>query len=432
MKSVWNEGIKHPQFKSLQGDITADVLIIGGGIAGILCAKKLADQGIDYVLLEANRILKGNTGNTTAKITVGHGLIYSKIEKIYGLEFAKKYYKANKNAMEQLFELTEKYPCDFENRDLYIYSKNDHLKLENEYKVLKCIDAEAKLCETKELPFATAGAVKHKNQGQFNPLKLLYALAEGLNIYENSRVCKVKENTAFCSGGSVTFKKVIFAAHFPFVNRMGLYYAKLYQHRSYVAAMKNAAKYDGMYVDENDGGFSFRNYKEYLIVAGGGAKTGKSGGGFYELEKDLKKFYPDAEITHKFAAQDCMSLDGIPYIGRYSLLKDNYFVATGFNKWGMTSAMVAADLLCDMIKGNTNELSQLFSPQRSIFHKQLLINLSGTAINLLTPSVPRCSHLGCALKWNRQEKTWECPCHGSRFTENGDILDNPAVRDINR
>ncbi|MBR7133125.1 MAG: FAD-dependent oxidoreductase [Clostridia bacterium] len=432
MKSVWNEGIKYPQFKTLKGDITADVLIIGGGIAGILCAKKLADEGIDYVLLEANRILNGNTQGTTAKITVGHGLIYSKTEKSYGTEFAKKYYQANKKAMEKLFELAERYPCDFETKDLYIYSKDNPLKLKDEYKVLKEIGAEAELCQTKELPFATASAVKHTSQGQFNPLKMLYKIAVELNIYENSHVHKIKENTAFCADGTVTFKKVIFAAHFPFVNRMGLYYAKLYQNRSYAAAIKNAAKYDGMYVDENDGGFSFRNYKEYLIVAGGGAKTGKSGGGFYELERDLKKFYPDCEITHKFAAQDCMSLDGIPYIGRYSLLKDNYFVATGFNKWGMTSAMAAADLLCDMVKGKPNEFSELFNPHRSIFHKQLLLNIGSSAVNLLTPSVPRCSHLGCALKWNKQERVWECPCHGSRFTEKGDILDNPAVKGINR
>ena len=427
MKSVWQKN-KNPQYKALKGNITADVLIIGGGIAGILCANALKEKNTNYVLLEGKRILSGNTGNTTAKITAGHGLIYHKILKKYGKDTAKKYYHANMMAIEKYKHLSKIYPCDFEQKDLYIYSKNDYKKIHKEFEALRFIGAQVQLVHADELPIVTVGAIKHNNQAQFNPVKLLSSIAENLNIYENSFVTKVSGNTAFCENGSVTFKKVIFASHFPFIDRFGLFFIKMYQHRSYVLALKNAKQLTNMYVDEADDGLSFRNYKDYLLIAGGGGRTGKNNGCFSEVKRISQLYYPNSKIEFEFAAQDCMTLDGMPYIGRYSYFKDNYFVATGFNSWGMTSAMVAADLLCDMIEGRENELSAVFNPLRSIFHPQLLVNAFEAAFNLLTPTVPRCTHIGCALKWNKSEKVWECPCHGSRFSIDGEILDNPTTK----
>lgn len=428
MKSVWQEN-NNPQYKSLEGNITADVLIIGGGIAGILCAAALKENDIDCVLLEKERILNGNTGNTTAKITVSHGFIYQKILKKYGKDTAKKYYVANKRAIEKYKLLSKTHPCDFETKDMYVYSKKDYKKIHKEFDALRVIGVDAEICQPDELPFETKGAIKYKNQAQFNPIKFLYSLAKDLNIYENSFVKKVKGNTAYTDSGSVTFKKVIFATHFPFIDRYGLYFLKMYQHRSYVLALKNAKALSGMYVDECDKGLSFRSYKNYLIIAGGGSKTGCKSGGFNELIRLCSLYYPKAEIEYKFAAQDCMTLDKMPYIGRYSYFKSNYFVATGFNTWGMTNAMIAADLLCNMITGKQNELSEIFNPQRCIFTLQLLCNAFSAIKNLITPTIPRCSHMGCALKWNKYEKVWECPCHGSRFSESGKILDNPTTKE---
>lgn len=428
MKSVWlQENI--PQYKTLDGDITADVLIIGGGIAGILCASALSEEGVDYVLLEKGRILNGNTGNTTAKITVGHGLVYQKILKKYGKDTAKKYYIANKRAIERYKLLSKQHPCDFETKDMYVYSKTDYKKIHKEFEALRVLGVEAEVCEAAELPFVTKGAIKYKNQAQFNPLKFLSSVAKDLNIYENSFVRKVKGNTAFTDSGTVTFKKVIFATHFPFIDRFGLFFFKMHQHRSYVLALKNALPLSGMYVDECDKGLSLRSYGKYLLLAGGGGKTGKKNGGFDELIRLASLYYPKAEIAFKFAAQDCMTVDNLPYIGRYTYFKDNYFVATGFNTWGMTNAYVAAEILCDMVTGKQNDLAQIFNPQRCIFTLQLLCNACNAVINLLTPTAPRCSHMGCALKWNRQEKVWECPCHGSRFSKDGEILDNPTTKE---
>ena len=187
-----------------------------------------------------------------------------------------------------------------------------------------------------------------------------------------------------------------------------------------------------MYVDESERGLSFRSFGDLLLLGGGGHRTGQQGGGWKELRAFAKVHYPYAREVGHWATQDCMSLDGVPYIGQYSRRTPGLYVATGFNKWGMTSAMVAALMLSDRIAGHRSPYESVFSPSRSILRPQLAVNAAGAVLNLLTPTAPRCPHLGCALKWNPQEHTWDCPCHGSRFTEDGKLLDNPATGDLKR
>ena len=184
-----------------------------------------------------------------------------------------------------------------------------------------------------------------------------------------------------------------------------------------------------MYLDEAEKGMSFRNYGNRLLLGGGSHRTGKRGGNWEELSDFAAQYYPNAKEVGRWATQDCMSLDGIPYIGQYSRRTPHLYVATGFNKWGMTSSMVAADLLTDRITGKCNPYASVFSPSRSMLHPQLLANTAEALLGWLTPTVPRCPHLGCALKYNSQEHTWDCSCHGSRFTENGRLIDNPATGD---
>ena len=181
-----------------------------------------------------------------------------------------------------------------------------------------------------------------------------------------------------------------------------------------------------MYVDENHKGMSFRNYGDLLLLGGGGHRTGEKGGGWNELKTFASRCYPQSETQYYWAAQDCMSLDGIPYIGQYSGSTPNLFTASGFNKWGMTGAMVSAMILSDMIMGNRNDFAEVFSPSRSILKPKLFINGFKAVKNIITPTPKRCPHMGCALKWNKAEHSWDCGCHGSRFDENGKILDNPA------
>ena len=205
---------------------------------------------------------------------------------------------------------------------------------------------------------------------------------------------------------------------------------KLYQERSYVIALENGEQINGMYVDEAQKGMSFRNYKNYLLVGGGDHRTGKDGGNYREIRTFAKIHYPSSPEKYHWATQDCMSLDGVAYIGRYSPKIPNVLVATGFNKWGMTTSMVAAEILSDMVTGKKNDFEELYNPSRSIIAPQLAVNLFESTVGLLTPSTKRCPHLGCALKWNSAEHTWDCPCHGSRFKENGQIIENPATNDL--
>ena len=429
MDSIWEDTAKRVHFDALSSNKNTDILIIGGGITGILCAYKLKNAGVDCILVEANEISGGITKNTTAKITLGHGLIYDKMIKRFGEDKTRLYIDAQNKAIKEYARLCEKIDCDYETRDNYVYSMGDRKKIEKEVAALGRLGMKAESLDACELPFTVAGAVRVRDQAQFHPLKFLYTIAKDLPIYEHTKVVELMPHKAITNHGEITYKKLIIATHFPMLNKHGLYYLKLYQHRSYVLALKNAKKVEGMYVDESGTGQSFRSYGDLLLLGGGGHRTGKQGGCWQELEDFARKYYKNAEIVGKWATQDCMTLDDIPYIGQYSRSTPDVFVATGFNKWGMTNAMVAADILCDLVRGKSNPYAAVFDPSRTVLRPQLALNAFESTVGLLTPTAPRCPHLGCALKYNKVEHTWDCPCHGSRFSEHGELIDNPATDD---
>jgi len=432
MKSAWSDSVNLPEFKTLEGDLKTDVLIIGGGMAGILCAYFLKQAGVNYVLAEANRIGCGITKNTTAKITSQHGLIYDKLIKNAGIEKAKMYLDSNQLAVQKYRELCRNISCGFEEKDSYVYTLNNREKVENELYAMDKLGFKADFEEKIQLPFAINGSIKFKGQAQFNPLQFINSICGELNIYENTFVKAIENNTAKTDKGSITAEKIIVSTHFPFINKHGSYFLKLYQHRSYVIALKNAPDVNGMYVDEAENGMSFRNYDNMLLIGGGDHRTGKKGGGWQELRNFAKEYYSNSTEKYHWATQDCMSLDSVPYIGHYSKNTHDMYVATGFNKWGMTSSMVSAMILSDMVTGKRNDFAKVFSPHRSILKPQLFVNAFEATRNLLTPTIKRCPHMGCALKWNPLEHTWDCPCHGSRFDNNGKIIDNPSMKSINR
>ena len=427
-KSLW-EDARLQRFPRLKGDVSTDVLIIGGGITGILTAHFLQKAGVKYVLAEQNTICSGVTAKTTAKITFGHGLNFHKILSLKGKETAKGYYLANKKALKNYKALCKDIDCDFEIKDNFVYSF-DKAKLQKELKALEQIGCEASFVKDLPLPFETAGAVRIKNQAQFHPLKFLSEISKELNIYENTKVLELEGTTAVTQSGRIKAKRVVVATHFPIINKHGEYFLKLYQHRSYVLALKGAQNVDGMYVDENDKGMSFRNHGDLLLLGGGGHRTGKQGGSYHELRKFARLYYPNAKEVFSWATQDCISLDKMCYIGEYSARTKGLYVASGFNKWGMTGAMCAAELLCDILTGKTNEFSEVFNPSRSILTPQLFVNGFESIVNFATPTAKRCPHLGCALKWNKYERSWDCACHGSRFSEKGELLDGPATDGI--
>lgn len=427
MSSLWNKTCKRTPAKPLRRDIKTDVLVIGGGLCGILCARKLTDAGVDCVLLEATRLCQGVTRDTTAKITAQHGLIYHKLLKKFGPVTARLYFEANAAALEEYRALAQDIDCGFEDKDNYIYSRADHFPLDRELDALERLGIPAQLTGTPELPFYTVGAVKFPWQAQFHPLKFAYAMAKGLKIYENTAVKEFTPHGILTDAHIITAERVVVCTHFPMLNKHGSYFVKLYQDRSYALAIQNGPHLNGMYLDQESGGLSLRNGEGHLILGGGSHRPGRKGADWAELTDAAKRFWPDKPITCRWAAQDCVTLDGMPYIGRYSARTKDLYVATGFNKWGMTSSMVAANLLTHLILGKDDPYAKVFSPSRSILRPQLVLNGVEYAADLLTPTRPRCPHMGCALQWNRAEHTWDCPCHGSRFSADGSLLDNPAT-----
>ena len=476
MKSVWSESCKFRKREALNKDIKTNVLVIGAGIAGILTAYMLKQKGRDVVLIDAAEIASGNTKNTTAKITSQHDLIYSKLITEFGEEKARQYAKANELAIKKYKEIIEdkRIECDFEEKPAYVYSLNEVDVLKEEVEAAKKLGIDAEFVQEANLPFKINGAVKFNNQAQFNPLKFLRGISNELVIYENTRALEIKENLVVTSGGNITANNIVVATHYPIMNAPGYYFMKMHQERSYVLALENTSEIDGMYIDLNKEGYSFRTYNNLLLLGGISHRTGENeeGGSYDKLRKVAKELYTKAKEKYYWSAQDCMTIDGIPYIGRYSSETPNIYVATGFNKWGMTSSMVSAMIISDMILEKENDFSEIFSPRR--FDLSLSINniandLIETAKNFIAQKVyipsseiehiknghggiieyngekvgvyknkegkeffvsTKCTHLGCQLSWNSDELTWDCPCHGSRFDYKGRLIGSPATKDL--
>jgi len=428
--SIWCEDVQMPSFPQLDGSMHTDVLIIGGGLTGLLSAWNLARAGVDCVLIEQNRIMSGVSGRTTAKLTAQHGLIYNKLIQKYGLEKATLYWQANRDAVTALGELARSLDCDFQEQNSYLYATGSTKKLEAEMAACLQLGIPVQWENTLQLPFTVTGGLKLPDQGQFHPLKLAAQLAKGIRIYENTKALAFVGNQVRTTKGTITAGKIIVATHFPMLNKHGAYFLKLYQQRSYVIALENAEQLEGMYLDCAENGLSLRSAGRYLLLGGGGHRTGKQGLNWRLPEAAAAKYYPDAKIVARWATQDCMTLDGMPYIGPYSSATPDLYAATGFQKWGMSTSMAAASILSDLIQDQENPYASLFSPQRSMMHKQLFVNGLEATANLLLPTKPRCPHLGCALHWNEAEHSWDCSCHGSRFDGRGKVLNNPATDDM--
>ena len=474
MESIWSQTCQLRQREALPGDMKTDIAVIGAGMAGILIASALQGAGRRVIVLEAERIAGGQTRNTTAKLTCQHGLLYEKLIRTLGEEKARQYAQANAAALMEYRRIIadRNIDCDLEQRDAWVYGSNA-ARLRKEAEAAAALGLPASFVEETKLPFPTAGAVRFANQAQFHPLKFLQAISEPLTIYENTSVQSVEENQIITTRGRVQAEQIVFACHYPFVNFPGMYFARMHQERSYVIALENAAPMDGMWIGAEQGAYSFRNYGPLLLLGGGGHRCGEnSAGGRYDLlRQQAARWFPCSREVAHWSAQDCVTADSVPYIGPYAASRPNWYVATGFQKWGMTSSMVAAMLLRDRICGKENPLAEVFDPGR--FDEKTLTGLaqeSGQAVKglakqlfqipaeaarelppghggivfwtgkklgvykdesgALWPVDIRCPHLGCQLEWNPDERSWDCPCHGSRFDYRGKLISGPAQENI--
>ncbi len=315
MSSLWQQEVSLPEFPTLTGAAQTDVLVIGGGLAGLLTAWSLREEGIDATLVEQDRICSGITARTTAKITAQHGLTYHRLLRTFGEEAAAQYHRANADAVLRLKALCRNYSCPLEEKTNYVYS-SDPRKLEAELSALQKLGIAAVFEESPPLPLSGIGAVGFPDQAQFHPLHLAAQLSKDLRIFEHSRVKELIGTTALTEHGQIRAKKIIVATHFPFLNKHGSYFLKLYQHRSYLLALQDTGQFADMYVDDDKKGLSFSSFGRTLLLGGGGHRTGKQGGGWSELRRFAKMHYPQAREVLHWSAQDTMSLDRIPYIGR--------------------------------------------------------------------------------------------------------------------
>jgi glycine/D-amino acid oxidase-like deaminating enzyme/nitrite reductase/ring-hydroxylating ferredoxin subunit len=464
---------------ALKNDISTEVAVIGGGLAGVLIACFLQQRGIPVVVLECRKTGGGITKNTTAKITSQHSLIYKKLITYKGEQRAWEYARANQLAIDKYDELINELniDCDFEVLPNYIYTLEDEQKIRQEVEAALKLGLPATFTRETTLPFKVKAAIRFDKQAQFHPLKFLDKVADTLKIYEDTRVTQINKNGLIITDqGSVKAKKVVIATHYPFINVPGYYFIRLHQERSYLVALEGCGKakddFYGMYLDADQDGFTFRKYKDYMILGGGYHRTGQYQplNSYAKIERAARRWYPNSSIKYTWSNQDCMTPDSVPYIGRYSVRTPNIYVATGFNKWGMTSSMVSAMIISDMITGKENEYRKVFTPRRlmlsgsRVFIKDAaIITISLLSEHLKIPHdrlkdiergkagvirhdgqrvgvyrdhedkyyfvTTKCPHLGCKLEWNQNEMTWDCPCHGSRFDYQGKMINNPAMRD---
>jgi len=475
--SIWSRTAASAPRPPLTGEQTAQAAVIGGGLAGVLTAWLLRQAGVDAAIVEAERAGGGQTSGTTAKFTSQHGAIYHRLETDLGPDAARLYAQANEEAIRsyEALILAGNIPCQWRRCRAWLYSRSDEDLIEREAEAEKRAGLPVALSRRTELPFSVKAALAAEGQAAAHPLELLLALAEDLRIYEGNRVIEVDgDQLRTSAGGVLRAERIVFACHYPFVNFPGFYFARMHQERSYVLALSGADRMEDMYYGVEPGGLSFRPAGKLLLLGGSGHRTGEnaSGGQYASLSQAARLLYPSAREAARWSAQDCVTPDGLPYVGRFSAGKPNWYVATGFAKWGMTTSMAAAALLRDLILDRTNPYEGLFSPQRDtllLSAPQLaqegvhavgglsrlflaparakaetlapgqggVVEAEGEKLGVCrTPEGKllavdiRCPHLGCQLAWNPEEKTWDCPCHGSRFDPYGKLLSGPAQRDL--
>lgn len=447
MKTIWETNCEIAMQKELQGPIKAETLVIGAGMAGLLTAYFLKKKGHSVVVVEGKRLGSGQTKGTTAKITSQHGLCYHQMIQRSGRRKAECYARANEAAIRLYRKIVEeeRIDCEFHNCNAYLYTlrEADRATLQKEAAAAASLGIKAHFVEKEEmeeLPFSACGGVCFENQAQFHPLKFISHLAKDLEIYENTKVLKVKKHVVYTNRGNIHAENIVFATHYPILNIPGFYFLRQHQERSYVLALKSQKEVKGMYYGVDRNGLSLRGAGDIILLGGAGHRTGKKKGGCYGyLRKMAELYYPKAEEVAVWSAQDCMPHDGIPFIGRYSLLRPYWYVASGFHKWGMTASMIAADVISGQITGERiiqKDVVGIFSPQRIQVRagiKNFLIDvgesIQGLTKGMLKGKKKRCPHMGCALEWNPEENSWDCPCHGSRFGHDGELIDNPAQID---
>lgn len=493
MKSLWIETTKDKiNLKTMTNNEETEVCIVGAGIFGLTTAYYLTKQGYKVIVIEKDDIGEKVSGNTTGKITSQHGIFYNHLIKDYGDTYARKYLEANENAIENIKKIveTENIECELEEKSSYIYtSKIDEIiDLQEEMEALRKIGKKAEFVDNIDLPIDVKGAIKFTNQAQFHSRKFMIGLCQKIldknKIYNHTKMINLEKYKdkykIHTNNGDIISKYVVIATHYPTINIPGFYFTKMYQSTSYIIAIEtNKTLPEGMYISYSKPSYTFRTAyyknKKILLIGGNDHRTGEpiENNKYYdELENKSKEMYPDSKVLFKWNTSDCISIDKMPYIGEFSSMMPNVYVGTGFKKWGITLSNVAANIIVDKIQNKKNEFAEIFDSKRTNIIKNRwevknmiketvntmildkfkvevgefkdIKNDSGAIINIDGKNIgiykdvngkiytvnPNCTHLGCLLKWNNLDKTWDCPCHGSRFDYMGRNIYEPAIKNL--
>jgi len=490
--SYWMASTPETNYPALDQDIKVDVAIVGGGMVGITTAYLLTKQGLKVAVIEADRILQGTTGHTTAKLTSQHDLIYASLQNQYGKEMAQQYADANETAIRKVAQIAEEHHinCDYIEQPAYVYTHQDQYikQIEDEVAVASSLGIKAHYLDSIPLGFKIKAAMRFDNQAQYHPLKYLKPLAawiteHGGQIFENTTALNLESDQTVVTnqGKKVSAEKIVIATHFPFFDGGTLYFAKMYQEKSYVLGIKTDDKLpQGMFITAEDPGRSLRSQPDQdgeLILVGGEHHRSGTGNDTEEHYSNLLRFAKEnfkiKAIPYRWSTQDCKTPDSIPYIGHLSARSPNLYVATGFRKWGMTTSTVAGMIISDLITKGDNPWAQVYNPLRATSLKGMgsivehnikvvkeyiggklstnpaeadlavdeakILDIDGSRMGVYKDKQGElhrvditCTHLGCELKWNQAEKTWDCPCHGSRYSYEGDIVEGPTFTRLNQ
>ena len=493
LRSPWLADGEREAHPALAADLDVDVAVIGGGIVGVAAAHHLAEAGLSTALLEGRTVGSGVTGNSTAKLSALQGTIYSQILSDHGEETARAYARLNRAGIDGAFALAERHSVDarLERRPAYTYSEHraERGAIEDEAEAAIAAGLFATVTEETDLPFAVAGAVRLDEQAQFDPAAWCRGVADalaaaGVQVFENTRATGVRGRErglriATAPGAEVRAEQVVVATHMPFLDR-GLFFARTGPKRSYaVAGSAGKAVPRGMYLSAGSPTRSIRSFAdadgaEHVIVGGEGHKTGFSEPGVHysALEEDLAARFGAGPADYRWAAHDLVPVDGIPFIGRLTPRNERILTATGFNKWGLAAGIAAGEALAARIAGREDAYAGAFDPARLNLRTALpeLVKERGSdAFRFVADRLrrgrsadpgpgegkvvgagleqhalyrdddgelhrlsARCTHVGCIVAWNPEERTWDCPCHGSRFDATGEVLQGPAVHGLER
>ena len=487
--SYWNATAgEGPHFPSLAGDIEVDIAIVGGGIVGVTTARLLKDRGLRVALVEARRVGRQVTGKSTAKMSSQHGILYQTLEKKFGEDKARLYAEAQEAGISEIARLAQVHgiDADIEPMPAYVYTNDESYvgQIEKEVEIAKRLGLPASLTRDTGLPFDVLQAMRWDNQAQFHPTKYVAGLAatipgDGSHVFENSRAIDYEPTRVVTGGGTVTARHVVMATHLP-LGQIGLYYALAYPMAEPVVAAPIGRVPPGMYKNAEQPGHSIRTHKGadgqvWGIVAGNHYKPGHVDDEqryIADIERWLTDNFDAGPMRYRWVNEDYTAMDQAPFIGWSSSGGKGYLVATGFAAWGISNGTAAGMIIADLATGRENVWTAMFDATRikpvagaGEFVKEnaevaahlvggylsrkpksydelapgdaAILKVDGENVAAFRDEAGKvhavsavCTHMGCLVGWNRTDRTWDCPCHGSRFELSGEVIHGPATQPL--